>query len=159
MTVGEWGLGRACERDGTQFALFSTAGSGIGGPRQGNQKGFFMLRRSFITLALLASSAGLANLTALQTLDVWNTQVRDLAPLASLTALKTLNVSNTKVTDLSPLRSLIGLGCPSRPRRIQSYILKVKMYGVALISSTRLSAPALCTVPFGIRNRSCFFAG
>ena len=34
-----------------------------------------------------------------------------------------------------------GRGRPSRSSRIQSYILKVKRYGVALISSTRLPAP------------------
>ena len=35
----------------------------------------------------------------------------------------------------------IGRGLPSSPRRPQSQSLKVKMYGVALISSTMLFAP------------------
>ena len=52
-----------------------------------------------------------------------------------------------------------GLGRPSRSRAIQSYILNVKMYGVVLISRTRLLRPELWRVPGGIRYRPCFTAG
>ena len=47
---------------------------------------------------------------------------------------------------------LIGRGRPSRPSRSQSQSLKVKMKGVALISSTMVSAPEQCSVPAGIRK-------
>ncbi|MEP6878842.1 MAG: COR domain-containing protein, partial [Nitrosospira sp.] len=53
-------------------------------------------------------------LTALQTLNISDTQVTDLAPLSGLTALQTLNISDTQVTDLVPLRCLINRGCPVR---------------------------------------------
>ena len=49
----------------------------------------------------------------------------------------------------APWSMWIGRGRPSRPRRSQSHSLNVKMYGVALISSTMLSAPEQCTVPAG----------
>ena len=52
-----------------------------------------------------------------------------------------------------------GRGTPSRPSRPQSHILKVKMYGVAEISSTMELRPEQCTVPAGIRKWSCFAAG
>ena len=59
----------------------------------------------------------------------------------------------------APCSRWIGRGLPSRPSRPQSHILNVKMYGVALISSTIASAPEQCTVPAGIRKWSCFLAG
>ena len=46
-------------------------------------------------------------LSALQTLNVWGTQVSDLAPLAGLSALQTLDVSGTQVSDLAPLAGLV----------------------------------------------------
>ena len=57
----------------------------------------------------LVDIASLANLTALQTLDISNTQIVDLAPLANLTALRELDLSKTPVTDLTPLAGLTGL--------------------------------------------------
>jgi len=45
---------------------------------------------------------------------------------------------------------------PYRSMRYQSYILRVKMYGVALISKTRLPLPEPWIVPLGMRRRSCF---
>lgn len=52
----------------------------------------------------------LAELTALKTLNVMDTNVSDLSPLSKLTTLKTLNVGYTSVSDLSPLRQLISQG-------------------------------------------------
>ncbi len=49
-----------------------------------------------------------------------------------------------------PCSSEMGRGFPSRPMRPQSHNLKVKIYGVALISSTTLLAPEQCTVPEGM---------
>ena len=43
-------------------------------------------------------------------------------------------------------------GLAVQPSRPQSHILKVKMYGVALISSTIELRPEQCTVPAGIRK-------
>jgi internalin A len=51
----------------------------------------------------------LAGLSALQSLDVSFTSVRDLAPLASLSALRTLSALYTLVCDLSPLAGLSAL--------------------------------------------------
>ena len=49
-----------------------------------------------------------------------------------------------------PWSRWIGRGSPSMPRRPQSQSLKVKIYGVALISSTIVFFPEQCTVPAGI---------
>ena len=46
---------------------------------------------------------------------------------------------------------LMGRGFPSSPMRPQSHILNVKMFGVALISSTREPEPEQWIVPPGIR--------
>ena len=51
----------------------------------------------------------LARLTALQSLDLSNTQVADLAPLKGLTALQSLDLPNTQVADLAPLNGLTAL--------------------------------------------------
>jgi hypothetical protein len=51
----------------------------------------------------------LADLTGLQTLDLFRTQVSDLTPLAGLTGLQTLNLWDTRVSDLTPLAGLTGL--------------------------------------------------
>ena len=48
-------------------------------------------------------------LTALESLDLWGTQVSDLTPLSGLTALKSLNLSGTQVSDLTPLSGLTAL--------------------------------------------------
>jgi hypothetical protein len=57
------------------------------------------------------SKAGpiLGRLTALQSLDLSNTQIADLEPLKGLTALQSLNLSFTKVADLTPLEGLTAL--------------------------------------------------
>ena len=47
----------------------------------------------------LSDLTPLTNLTALQYLDVNNTQVSDLTPLTNLTALQTLDVQSTQVSD------------------------------------------------------------
>ncbi len=57
----------------------------------------------------LTELAPLAGLSALQSLNVSETQVTDLAPLAGLSALQRLDVSNTQVTDLAPLAGLSAL--------------------------------------------------
>ena len=59
----------------------------------------------------------------------------------------------------APWSTWIGRGRPSSPSLSQSQSLKVKMYGVALISSTIASFPEQWTVPPGMRKWSCFFAG
>ncbi len=51
----------------------------------------------------------LGRLTALQSLDLFDTWVADLAPLKGLTALQSLNLSRTKVADLAPLKGLTAL--------------------------------------------------
>lgn len=57
------------------------------------------------------SDAGLLkNLTALQTLKLWDTQVADIAPLKNLTALRSLDLANTHVTDTRPLAHLVEAG-------------------------------------------------
>ena len=48
----------------------------------------------------------LADLRALERLDLWATQVSDLRPLADLRALERLDVSHTQVSDLRPLADL-----------------------------------------------------
>ncbi len=58
---------------------------------------------------------GIADLTGLQfavnleTLSLFNNQIRDTTPLAGLTRLTTLNLHENNVTDLSPLAGLIHL--------------------------------------------------
>jgi TGS domain/Leucine Rich repeats (2 copies) len=59
--------------------------------------------------AKLKDLSPLANLTALQNLDLRGTEVSDLSPLANLTALQTLDLRGTEVSDLSPLANLISL--------------------------------------------------
>ena len=56
----------------------------------------------------------LAGLLNLQMLDLWGTQVSDLTPLASLAALTLLNISDTEVSDLEPLLPLIKGGVPMK---------------------------------------------
>jgi hypothetical protein len=51
----------------------------------------------------------LADLTALQILDLDNTPVNDLAPLANLRALRRLDLDGARVTDLAPLANLAAL--------------------------------------------------
>ena len=51
----------------------------------------------------------LANLTALQSLNLSGSQVSDLSPLAGLTALQFLSIAYTRVADLSPLAGLTVL--------------------------------------------------
>ena len=51
----------------------------------------------------------LADLTALERLDLWDTQVSDLGPLADLTALERLDLWDTQVSDLGPLADLTAL--------------------------------------------------
>jgi Leucine-rich repeat (LRR) protein len=51
----------------------------------------------------------LANLTALQSLDLYRTQISDLSPLANLTTLQSLDLDGTQVSDLSPLTNLTAL--------------------------------------------------
>lgn len=53
----------------------------------------------------------LGGLTALEYLSLTRTQVRDLSPLGGLTALRYLSLTGTQVHDLSPLRGLKGLKC------------------------------------------------
>jgi hypothetical protein len=48
-------------------------------------------------------------LHALQSLNLYNTEVRDLAPLTGLTALNFLELSGTTVTDLAPAQELPNL--------------------------------------------------
>ncbi|MEL7463425.1 MAG: leucine-rich repeat domain-containing protein, partial [Pseudomonadota bacterium] len=59
--------------------------------------------------ALPALPPEIANLTALQRLDLRSTQVADIAPLASLSALHTLSLQNTQVADIAPLENLSAL--------------------------------------------------
>jgi hypothetical protein len=51
----------------------------------------------------------LAGLTALQRLNLWRTQVSDLAPLVGLTTLQSLDLSHTQVSDVAPLAGLTNL--------------------------------------------------
>ena len=51
----------------------------------------------------------LKGLTALQTLNCYDTQVSDLSPVQGLTALQTLNCDRTQVSDLSPVQGLTAL--------------------------------------------------
>jgi Leucine-rich repeat (LRR) protein len=53
--------------------------------------------------------APLAKLSALQLLDLENTQIAEIEPLAKLSALQTINLSGTKVRDLNPLEKLFAL--------------------------------------------------
>jgi hypothetical protein len=53
--------------------------------------------------------APLKGLTALQSLNLRDTQVADLAPLKGLTALQSLDLSLTQVADLAPLKDLTAL--------------------------------------------------
>ncbi len=65
-----------------------------------------------LDLSLLAINQlpqGIVELTALQSLDLYDTQVSDLAPLAGLTALQILDLSSTQVSDLAPLAGLTTL--------------------------------------------------
>lgn len=57
----------------------------------------------------LHSIAGLASLSNLEELTLYNTQVSDLEPVAHLPKLKTLNISNARVTDLAPLTMMKSL--------------------------------------------------
>jgi hypothetical protein len=57
----------------------------------------------------VADLAPLKGLMALQTLDLGNTQVADLAQLKGLTALQTLDLHNTRVAELTALRDLTEL--------------------------------------------------
>ena len=50
-------------------------------------------------------SRPLKGLTALQTLDLSDTQVADLGPLKGLTALQSLDLSDTRVADLGRSRA------------------------------------------------------
>src|SRR5688572_16543950 len=90
-------------------------------------------------------------------------QVNDAPPVAArereMNSRATRSPARSKYRFSNARRMFSDRGFPSRSMRIQSYILNVKMYGVALISSTRLPTPEQWIVPLGIRNRSCFFAG
>lgn len=48
-------------------------------------------------------------LTALESLDLWGSQVRDLTSLSGLTALESLSIGGTQVSDLTPLTGLTAL--------------------------------------------------
>ena len=48
----------------------------------------------------------LAGLTSLQSLDLRNTQVSDLAPIAGLNSLQSLDLDSTRVSDLAPIAGL-----------------------------------------------------
>ena len=51
----------------------------------------------------------IAQLKDLTTLNLWGTQVADIAPLAQLTGLTTLDLTGTQVADIAPLAQLTGL--------------------------------------------------
>lgn len=57
----------------------------------------------------IADLSSLAGLTGLQTLHLERTQIVDLGPLASLSGLQNLYLEGTQITDLSPLASLANL--------------------------------------------------
>ncbi len=57
----------------------------------------------------LADLTPLAQLTALQGLNLSRTQVSDLAPLAQLTSLQSLGLGGTQVSDITPLAHLTAL--------------------------------------------------
>jgi hypothetical protein len=59
--------------------------------------------------AQVTDLGSLAGLTALQSLDLANTDVTDLGPLTGLKALQSLDLEGTKVTDLGPLTGLKAL--------------------------------------------------
>ena len=61
------------------------------------------------TRALTRLPDEIADLPALQVLELANTGVTDIAPLAGLTALQGLSLGNTGVTDIAPLASLTAL--------------------------------------------------
>jgi internalin A len=63
----------------------------------------------------LSDLTPLTNLTALQYLDVSDTQVSNLTPLTNLTALQYLYVSGKQVSDLTPLTNLTALQILSVP--------------------------------------------
>jgi len=59
--------------------------------------------------SLVSDVSPLANLTKLETLDLYNTQLSDLSQLVKLTNLKKLTLYNTQFSDLSPLAKLTNL--------------------------------------------------
>jgi hypothetical protein len=65
--------------------------------------------------AQVADLAPFKSLTALQSLDLSGTRVADLAPLNGLTALQTFNLWNTQIADLAPLKGLTALRMLSLP--------------------------------------------
>lgn len=83
--------------------------------RIGNQIGYLKrLKKLFIVGWYdkkydLVDLGPLSELTALQQLDVSDTQISDLDPLAKLTDLQQLNVSFTQIIDLGPLTKLTAL--------------------------------------------------
>src|SRR5690606_41754047 len=67
-------------------------------------------------------------------------------------ALPIYGVSRSQSMTSLPLCTLIGRGLPSKPRRCQSQSLKVKRFGVELISSTTAFIPEQWIVPAGMRK-------
>lgn len=61
------------------------------------------------THALTGLPPEIADLPALRSLDLNNTQIADLSPLAALTGLGGLYLNNTQIADLRPLRTLVRL--------------------------------------------------
>jgi len=61
------------------------------------------------TRALTRLPPEIADLSALRSLDLDNTQIADLQSLTALTGLTTLSLNSTQITDLQPLTALIGL--------------------------------------------------
>lgn len=59
--------------------------------------------------ALVEIPAEIASLTGLQSLDLSDTQITNLAPLAGITGLQTLWLNSTQITDLAPLARMPGL--------------------------------------------------
>ncbi|MCP5037501.1 MAG: leucine-rich repeat domain-containing protein, partial [Rhodobacteraceae bacterium] len=60
-------------------------------------------------LALTQLPPEIADLTALQNLDLMNTQVTDISVLKDLTALQNLNLRGTQITDINVLKDLTAL--------------------------------------------------
>ena len=71
--------------------------------------GLSALQTLIVSGTRVRNLAPLTHLSALQTLDVAGTLVTDLAPLADLTPLQTLNLFHTRVSDLWPLAGLSAL--------------------------------------------------
>jgi probable HAF family extracellular repeat protein len=81
--------------------------------------------------------AGLQDATNLQTLDLSNTGVSDLAPLANMTGLQFLNLTNAESTDLSQLAPLTGLKELAFDRTPNAFTLNEPLQNIATLQNLK----------------------